>query len=83
VPGSLRKGWPLYQLGDLEEVRNFSITLARAIQESGASTVVLPDADCYRMLLTRNSRLGGDLKEVEKWPPTKGWPTAAGREAVG
>jgi Fe-S oxidoreductase len=57
-------GWPLYQLGDLEGARNFSITLARAIQESGASTVVPLDADCYRMLLTRNSRLGGDLKGV-------------------
>jgi Fe-S oxidoreductase len=57
-------GWPLYQLGDMEGARNFSITLARAIQESGATTVVLLDADCYRMLLTRNSRLGGDLKEI-------------------
>ena len=57
-------GWPLYQLGDLKEAGNFSIGIARAIRESGASTVVLLDADCYRMLLTRNSRLGGDLKEV-------------------
>ena len=57
-------GWPFYQLGDLDGARNFSVTAANAIRESGASTVVLLDADCYRMLLTRNSRLGGDLKGV-------------------
>lgn len=57
-------GWPLYQLGDLDWARNFSVTSARAIRESGASTVAVLDADCYRMLLTRNSRMGGDLKGV-------------------
>jgi Fe-S oxidoreductase len=57
-------GWPLYQLGDLEGTRNFSVTLSGAIRESGASTVVVLDADCYRMLLTRNSRMGGDLKGI-------------------
>ena len=57
-------GWPLYQLGDLEGTRNFSVTLSGAIRESGANTVVVLDADCYRMLLTRNSRMGGDLKGI-------------------
>ena len=57
-------GWPLYQLGDLEGTRNFSVTLSGAIRESGAITVVVLDADCYRMLLTRNSRMGGDLKGI-------------------
>ena len=57
-------GWPLYQLGDLEGARDFSITVSRAIQDSGAKTVVVLDADCYRMLLTRNSRMGGNLKDV-------------------
>jgi Fe-S oxidoreductase len=57
-------GWPLYQLGDLEGARDFSITVSRAIQDSGAKTVVVLDADCYRMLLTRNSRMEGNLKEV-------------------
>ena len=57
-------GWPLYQLGDLEGAKNFSVNVSAAIRESGASTVVVLDADCYRMLLTRNSRLGGGLKGV-------------------
>ena len=57
-------GWPLYQLGDLKGAKNFSLTVSRAIRESGANTLVALDADCYRMLLTRNSRMGGDLKEV-------------------
>jgi Fe-S oxidoreductase len=57
-------GWPLYQLGDLEGAKKFSVTVSAAIQESGASTVVVLDADCFRMLLTRNSRLGGSLKGV-------------------
>src|SRR4030042_1353432 len=57
-------GWPLYQLGDLEGARDFSITVSRAIQDSGAKTVVVLDADCYRMFLTRTSRLGGNLKDV-------------------
>ena len=58
-------GWPLYQLGDLEGARNFSVTLSNAIRESGATRVVVLEADCYRMLLTRNSRLGGDLTGVK------------------
>ena len=57
-------GWPLYQLGDLEGAKDFSVTVSTAITRSKASTVVVLDADCYRMLLTRNSRLGGSLEGV-------------------
>lgn len=57
-------GWPLYQLGDLQGAKEFSVEVANAIRHSGASTVVVLDADCYRMLLTRSSRFGGDLKGI-------------------
>jgi Fe-S oxidoreductase len=58
-------GWPLYQLGDLDGTRDFSVALSKTIRESGPKRVVVLDADCYRMLLTRNSRLGGDLTGVK------------------
>jgi len=55
-------GWPLYQLGDFEGARTFSIRLAEQIKASGVSRVAVLDADCFRMLSTRNARFGGDLK---------------------
>jgi Fe-S oxidoreductase len=58
-------GWPLYQLGDLEGARHFSVALSNAIRESGAKRAVVLEADCFRMLLTRNSRMGGDLTGVK------------------
>jgi len=58
-------GWPLYQLGDLDGAREFSRNVAKEIKATGASTVAVLDADCYRMLLTRNARLGGDLKGIK------------------
>jgi Fe-S oxidoreductase len=58
-------GWPLYQLGDLEGAKEFSVRVAGRIRASGASTVVVLDADCYRMLLTRNGRFGGDLRGIK------------------
>lgn len=61
-------GWPLYQLGDLEGAKEFSVNVAKKIKDSGASTVVVLDADCYRMLLTRNGRFGGDLKGIKVVP---------------
>jgi Fe-S oxidoreductase len=61
-------GWPLYQLGDLEGAREFSIRTAEEIRASGASTVAVLDADCYRMLSTRNARFGGDLKGIKIIP---------------
>jgi len=61
-------GWPLYQLGDLEGAKEFSTTIAGRIKASGASTVVVLDADCYRMLLTRTGRFGGDLKGIKVIP---------------
>jgi Fe-S oxidoreductase len=57
-------GWPLYQLGDREGAQAFSAAIAKAIQASGARTVVALDGDCYRMLQTRTARLGGDLPGV-------------------
>jgi Fe-S oxidoreductase len=63
-------GWPLYQLGDLEGAKAFSIRTAEEIRVSGASTVAVLDADCYRMLSTRNARFGGDLKGIKIIPVT-------------
>ena len=57
-------GWSLYQLGDLEGAKAFSIGLADEIRASGASRVAVLDADCFRMLSTRNARFGGDLKGI-------------------
>ncbi|MEJ5378479.1 MAG: (Fe-S)-binding protein [bacterium] len=57
-------GWPFYQLGDREGARMSSVRIAQAIRDSGAKTVVVLDGDCYRMLLTRNARFGGDLGGV-------------------
>lgn len=57
-------GWPLYQLGDFNGAREFSVRIAEAIRESGASTVAVLDADCFRMLTTRNSRFGGKLSGI-------------------
>ena len=39
--------------------------VANSIQESGASIVVVLDADCYRMLSTRNVRFGGNLEGIK------------------
>ncbi len=61
-------GWPLYQLGDLEGAGEFSVNAANKIKASGASTVAVLDADCYRMLLTRNGRFGGDLTGIKVIP---------------
>ena len=61
-------GWPLYQLGDLEGAKAFSIRIAEEIRASGASKVAVLDADCYRMLSTRNARFGGDLKGIKIIP---------------
>ncbi|MBW2285785.1 MAG: (Fe-S)-binding protein, partial [Deltaproteobacteria bacterium] len=48
-------GYSLYQLGDLEGAKAFSIGLAEEIRASGASRVAVLDADCFRMLSTRNA----------------------------
>ena len=58
-------GWPLYQLGDWKGAESFSVKVANSIRETGASTVVVLDADCYRMLSTRNVRFGGNLEGIK------------------
>ena len=58
-------GWPLYQLGDWEGAKTFSTQVSDSIRETGASTVVVLDADCYRMLTTRTARFGGDLEGIK------------------
>ncbi len=58
-------GWPLYQLGDWKGAESFSVKVANSIQETGASIVVVLDADCYRMLSTRNVRFGGNLEGIK------------------
>jgi Fe-S oxidoreductase len=57
-------GFSLYQLGDLEGAGAFSVSLARAIRDSGARTIVCLDADCYRMLMGRTVRFGGELPGI-------------------
>lgn len=64
-------GWSLYQLGDFEGARTFSIRLAEEIKTSGVSRVAVLDADCFRMLSTRNTRFGGDLKGIGIIPVTE------------
>jgi Fe-S oxidoreductase len=58
-------GWSLYQLGDFEGARELSAAVSEALQDSGASTIVVLEADCYRMLLTRTNRFGGDLSGLK------------------
>jgi Fe-S oxidoreductase len=57
-------GWSLYQAGDLDGAREFSVNVAKAIKASGAGTVAVLDADCYRMLMGRTGRFGGDLQGI-------------------
>ena len=57
-------GWPLYQLGDFFGAHDFSVRLAKAIRDTGAQEVVVLDGDCYRMLLTRTRRFGGQLDVI-------------------
>lgn len=64
LPSELCCGWSLYQLGDFEGARLFSIGLAEEIRASGASRVGVLDADCFRMLATRNARFDGDLEGI-------------------
>jgi Fe-S oxidoreductase len=58
-------GWPMYQLGDLGGAQDLSVRVATAIRESGATAVAVLDGDCFRMLLTRNARFGGDLQGIK------------------
>jgi Fe-S oxidoreductase len=58
-------GWPLYQLGDWEGARELSQRAVRAAKESGASTIVFLDADCYRMFVTRSLRFGADSSGIK------------------
>lgn len=58
-------GWSLYQLGDFEGAKQLSTLVAEKIRNSQVSTVVVLDADSYRMLMGRTSRFGGDLKGIE------------------
>jgi Fe-S oxidoreductase len=58
-------GWALYQLGDFEGAKQLSRLVADKIKESKVSTVVALDADCYRMLMGRTSRFGGDIKGLD------------------
>jgi Fe-S oxidoreductase len=57
-------GWPFYQLGDRAGAEKCSVELAAQIRSSKAATVAVMDGDCYRMLLTRNARFGGDLSGI-------------------
>jgi Fe-S oxidoreductase len=51
-------------IGDFHGARDFSVRVAQAIRGSGAHQVVVLDGDCYRMLLTRTRRFGGDLEGI-------------------
>lgn len=58
-------GWALYQLGDFEGAKQLSRLVAQKIKESKVTTVMVLDADSYRMLMGRTSRFGGDLKGIK------------------
>ncbi len=58
-------GWALYQLGDFEGAAKLSVLVAEKIRGAEASTVVVLDADCYRMLMGRTTRFGGDIKGLK------------------
>ncbi len=58
-------GWALYQLGDFEGAKQLSARVAKKIRDSKVSTVVVLDADCYRMLMGRTTRFGGDIKGIK------------------
>ena len=58
-------GWALYQLGDFEGAKQLSRLVAEKIKESKVSTVVVLDADSYRMLMGRTARFGGDIKGLD------------------
>jgi len=58
-------GWALYQLGDFEGAKQLSALLAEKIRNSKVTTVVALDADCYRMLMGRTTRFGGDIKGIK------------------
>ncbi|MCP4623082.1 MAG: (Fe-S)-binding protein [bacterium] len=65
LEGEPSSGWALYQLGDFEGAKQLSKQLAEKIRSSKVSTVVALDADCYRMLMGRTTRFGGDLKGIK------------------
>jgi Fe-S oxidoreductase len=58
-------GWALYQLGDFEGAKEISALLAEKIRQNKVSKVVALDADCYRMLMGRTTRFGGDIKGIK------------------
>jgi Fe-S oxidoreductase len=64
LPEEPTSGWALYQLGDFEGASAISRLLAKKILASRAKTVVVLDADAYRMLMGRTTRFGGDLTGV-------------------
>jgi Fe-S oxidoreductase len=64
LPEEPTSGWALYQLGDFEGAKAASRLLAEKIRSSGAKTVVVLDADAYRMLMGRTTRFGGSLDGI-------------------
>jgi Fe-S oxidoreductase len=61
LPDEPSNGWALYQLGDFEGAKVLSRGVAGKIRGAEVSTVVVLDADSYRMLMGRTTRLGGDI----------------------
>ena len=65
LPQEPSSGWTLYQLGDFGGARELSQLMAEKIRGAGVSSIVVLDADCYRMLMGRTTRFGGDLKRIQ------------------
>ena len=65
LPQEPSSGWALYQLGDFGGAGELSQLMAEKIGAAGVSNVVVLDADCYRMLMGRTTRFGGDLKGMQ------------------
>lgn len=58
-------GWSLYQLGDWEGAKEYSVKLSESVKAAEVSRVVVLDSDLYRMLITRTARFGGNLEGVK------------------
>ncbi len=57
-------GYEFYQAGDFDGAAECSKNLATAIKKTGATHIVVLEADCHRMLTTRTKRFGGDTSDL-------------------
>jgi Fe-S oxidoreductase len=66
-------GMPLYRLGDFPGASRQAQKTAQGILQSGARELVVLDADCYRMFMTRYRKFGAFLPEGLKVSHVSEW----------